>query len=388
MEKKKRIAFFHSSFPAGGTERVTMDITEYVTAHHCEVYVMACRWNRDKKDIPHITPVDLPDEARLSSIENAKAIIRALNELEIDVFVLPIHMLGSLDLIRKETSCKIIFSLHNKPLWEVSCLLYQKKKNADTFLKKLEWYLITYPKAAWLKKYDKRYIRQYRNVYDKVDAFTVLCDEYKSELIERMHLSPSDNKIVAIGNTEKAVECPQLAKKKQIIFVGALSYEHKRVDRLIDIWGMIGKQAPDWELILVGDGVDKKMFENQVKRMRLERIHFAGSTNRPQDYYKDAAIVCLTSTFEGWGLCLTEGQANGVIPVVFDSYAAAHHIVGPSGVNGFLIPPFDKKEYARVLLSLMNDPQLREKIQKNVLSKSKTYSPQAAGEKWMELFNR
>lgn len=381
----KRIAFFHQEFPSGGTERVTMDIAEYVARHHCEVYVFA---RLVKHDVPHLTIIELPDKKDNDSRENADFIISKFNELHIDVFVLPIYVLRSLEYILEHTSCKLIFSLHNKPLWESSSRLYGKKKRSKgSLLKMLIWYGITYPKEKLLRQYDRRFLKQYERVYGLADAFTVLCPEFKDELVEKMHLPAADNKIVVMPNTEKTVEHPRLDKKKQILFVGTLSYEHKRVDRLIDIWGMIYKQAPEWELILVGDGAERKMFEEQAAKMKLERIRFAGHSDHPQEYYQDAAIICLTSTFEGWGLCLTEGQANGVIPVVFDSYAAAHHIVGPSGINGFLVPPFDKKEYARVLLKLMNDPVMLKKMQQNVIRKAKEYAPEVVGEKWLQLFD-
>lgn len=381
----KRIAFFHQEFPSGGTERVTMDIAEYVARHNCEVYVFA---RLVKNDVPHLTIIQLPDKKDNDSRENADFILSKFNELHIDVFVLPIYVLRSLEHILEHTSCKLIFSLHNKPLWESSSRLYGKKKRSKgSLLKMLIWYGITYPKEKLLRQYDRRFLKQYERVYGLADAFTVLCQEFKDELVEKMHLPPADNKIVVMPNTEKTVEHPRLEKKKQILFVGTLSYEHKRVDRLIDIWGMIYRQAPDWELMLVGDGAERKMFEEQAAKMKLERIRFVGHSDHPQEYYQDAAIICLTSTFEGWGLCLTEGQANGVIPVVFDSYAAAHHIVGPSGVNGFLVPPFDKKEYARVLLKLMNDPSMQKEMQQNVIRKAKEYAPEVVGKKWLQLFD-
>lgn len=381
----KKIAFFHERFPAGGTERVTMDIAEYVAAHDCETFVFTPIVGKEVS--PYITTVELPDKKNRNSKENADFFIKKFNELGIDVFVLPIYVLDSLEYILKYTSCKLIFSLHNKPLWETSCRLYGKKKRSmGSFLKMLVWYGITYPKVKWFGQYDRRYLKLYKRVYHLADAFTVLCEDYKNELVERMHLSPTDNKLVVMPNTERAVANPNLNKKKQVLFVGTLSYEHKRVDRLIDIWGMVYKQAPEWELLIVGDGMEREMFEKQAEQMRLERIHFVGHSNCPQKYYNDAAIICLTSTFEGWGLCLTEGQANGVIPIVFDSYGAAHHIVGPTGINGFLIPPFDKKKFANTLLDLMNNPQLQKEMQQNVMHKSREYAPEIVGDKWLQLF--
>ena len=109
---------------------------------------------------------------------------------------------------------------------------------------------------------------------------------------------------------------------------------------------------------------------------------------RSSDLYDDASILCLTSTFEGWPLCLTEAQANGVVPIAFDCSAGVHHILAPSGTNGFLIPCFDIQKYADTLLHLMNDESLLAEMQQQVLTKSKEYASEIVGEKWKNLFDK
>ena len=85
-----------------------------------------------------------------------------------------------------------------------------------------------------------------------------MCDGYKTELEQILKL-PKQNKISVIHNSERIIEDLNLdRKKKQIVFVGNMTYENKRVDRLLDIWGMIFERVPDWELILVGGGQEKE----------------------------------------------------------------------------------------------------------------------------------
>ena len=42
---KRRILFFHSEFPAGGAERVTMDIADFVAQYGYETYVITHQIN-------------------------------------------------------------------------------------------------------------------------------------------------------------------------------------------------------------------------------------------------------------------------------------------------------------------------------------------------------
>ena len=165
-----------------------------------------------------------------------------------------------------------------------------------------------------------------------------------------------------------------------------MTYENKRVDRLLDIWGMIFERVPDWELILVGGGQEKENLQKQSVHMGLKRVVFAGGTSNVQPYYDDASVFCLTSTFEGWPLCLSEAQANGVVPIAFNCCAGIEEMLSPSGVNGILISPFDMHEFADALYQLLISPELLDKMRHNVILKSYNYSLDKIGKQWGDLF--
>jgi glycosyltransferase involved in cell wall biosynthesis len=77
-----------------------------------------------------------------------------------------------------------------------------------------------------------------------------------------------------------------------------MTYENKRVDRLLDIWGMIFERVPDWELILVGGGQEKETYNKILYIWGLKRVVFAGGTSNVQPFYDDASVFCLTSTLK------------------------------------------------------------------------------------------
>jgi glycosyltransferase involved in cell wall biosynthesis len=167
-----------------------------------------------------------------------------------------------------------------------------------------------------------------------------------------------------------------------------MTYPDKRIDRLIHIWDKIYKQVPDWELLLVGEGPEKKKLEKTVTQLGSQHIYFMGHSTNVDEFYKNAAILCLTSTTEGWPLCLTEAQANGVIPIAYGCSDGVKTILSPSGINGFIIPPFKSREYAKTLIKLLKNIQLQKTMQKNVITKSKEYSIDNIGRKWIQLFDK
>lgn len=146
--------------------------------------------------------------------------------------------------------------------------------------------------------------------------------------------------------------------------MGRLSYADKRVDRLIDIWNILKGKTAGWQLIIVGEGDEKKKLEAYVKKLNLTNVEFAGFCNNPKQYYDRASILCLTSSFEGWGLVLTEAQANGIVPIAFECSDGVKSILSPNEINGLLIPPFDLEAYAKKLLFVMNNTEARKRIQK------------------------
>ncbi|WP_294080872.1 glycosyltransferase [Proteiniphilum sp. UBA5384] len=382
---KKKILFLHDTFPAGGAERITIDIANYITTFGYEVYVSARTLNVCENK--SIQVIELPDKKTIDSHINIDFLTRTVKELHIDIFVLVVLQLVELfEEIHTKTGCKLVFSLHSIPLWEITHHLYEKKnKSRGSIGKMLEWHLLTYPKTMWLRKYDKPMINTYDRIYQLADAYTVLCDEYKREYLRKW--APSQDKIDVIYNTERVVETVNLDKKKQVMFAGRLTYADKRIDKLLKIWKRVYKKAEEWELIIVGDGPEREHLERYVNRKRIERIKFAGYTNDVQSYYNDASILCLTSVYEGWPLCLSEAQANGVIPVAFDCTAGVREMLSPSEVNGFLIPPFKLGRYAKTLLALIKDTEKQNAMRPGLIAKAAQYSPDIVGENWLNLFD-
>lgn len=194
---KRRILFFHGEFPAGGAERVTMDIADFVAQYGYETYVITHQINSGSYS--NIKVIEFQGGGDVDSQENADFIIHTLNSLKIDIFILPICLLSRLDFIKSKVDSKLIFACHSTPFWEITARLHRRRGRArGSFFKMLEWGLLTYPKIVWLKKYDSFFINQYKFVYDQVDAFTVLCEEYKQILLNKMGVSLDEQKVHVI----------------------------------------------------------------------------------------------------------------------------------------------------------------------------------------------
>ena len=381
----KKIAFIHDIFPGGGAERVTLDIAEHLQKERADYqcYVFTPKITEELcteqvKSLISIIPIRKEPEERSKDIENL-----IISE-EINLIVQVVQPIRDIRNICNRTGCKVIFANHGEPFWQRYAILRKRKKR---ILNRLFWHLGV--KNKYVKRGRARAIAIERTLqhYTDCDIYTVLCEGYKQETCKAFGIRPEDSKIRVIENAERIIKDVTYDKEKIIMFCGRLENTSKRLDRLLRIWGKVQHCLPDYKLLIVGDGEYRKNMELQIAREKLERVDMVGRQANVEPYYRKASIVCLTSQTEGWGLCLTEAQAHGCIPIAFGCTAGVKEILSPSGTNGFIVTPFDEEQYAKTLLDIAAmDKKEQYQIRRNAVNKRSQYSLEIIMKKWEELF--
>jgi glycosyltransferase involved in cell wall biosynthesis len=158
----------------------------------------------------------------------------------------------------------------------------------------------------------------------------------------------------------------------------------KKVDYLIKIWGLISNNFPNWELSILGDGIDKSYLESNVKCLGLERVNFYGSCD-PIPFYKRAKILCMTSSYEGFPLVLLEAQVFGTVPIAFSSFSSINDII-EHYKNGILVKPFQINNYKEELSKLMLNEEFRQGLSENGKINVIKYSLENISDMWILLF--
>ena len=151
-------------------------------------------------------------------------------------------------------------------------------------------------------------------------------------------------------------------KDNRVLFVGRLYSEVKGCDKLLRIWKEATKDIKDWHLDIVGDGRDKQNLIELAKELDIKNCSFHGYCD-PQPFYEKAQIFCMTSIYEGFGMVLTEAMQHGVVPIAFNSYSSVHDII-TDNKDGYIIPAFNEKVYAKSLRELINNKNIRTKFAK------------------------
>lgn len=380
-----KVAFYYTSEinpNVGGTERVTYAIAHQLQKQGVDFIYIALKrlW---VKEPGNEYQYYLPNSDYLICDENIRFVDELLRKQQIDVLVNQDSFdAGNEFCTRKHfPDVKCLTVIHYN-LFGSSTYVGDSIRELYLLGKTSKVKYIIQCLALPYYKYQARKRREdmLRKIYDMADHVVVLSEADKRDF-------PVENKnrlhIITNPVTLPSIEIPQ--KEKRVLYVGRMVYNQKRVDYLLRAWQIVEQKHPEWSLDLLGDGTCLDYYKKLSQNLRLEHVVFHGNQS-PQDYYKRASIFCMTSSYEGFGLVLTEAMLAGAVPVAFKSFEAISDIIEHE-VDGMLVSPFDIKEYARTIQKLIDNDELRAKMSAFAQMKVKKFAIDKIGHDWLMLLN-
>lgn len=386
-----KICFITSEYVSptrGGVERVTYTLTKELKRKQIEVVVICAKGpiTENEKD-PDIKVLPQNNETWGKYLSNL------LKKENIEIIINQSHESNIFELCKdasKDNDCKLITVMHTDPLSvlkgitdiDVPARFLDNRRNKT--ISSLTW-LFRYPYRYYNRK---RFLREKLNrIYIHSDAIVLLSDRFKESFTTIAQLKEK-TKLYTISNPIEIFPHKTTIKEKVILYVGRMDFSAKRPDRIVRIWEKLYSNHPDWKCIMVGDGPAKAELINYCETRQIHNIEFIGRTN-PLYYYETSAILCVTSTFEGFGLVIAEAQSKGMIPIAYNSYEAIKDLI-KDGYTGFLIKPFNQKAYIATLNKLMQNEELRKTCQNNIEHSLniQRFSKTKIADEWLNLFNR
>ncbi|MBN1464036.1 MAG: glycosyltransferase [Paludibacteraceae bacterium] len=113
-------------------------------------------------------------------------------------------------------------------------------------------------------------------------------------------------------NELTSYEQPQPIKTKTIITIGRIGTEQKNTDMLLSAITIVGN-LNDWQIFIIGP--IEQSFKSNINSFFSKNpqfatnVHFTGNIEDRKtlcEYYQKSSCFILTSTFESWGIVLTE----------------------------------------------------------------------------------
>ena len=185
---------------------------------------------------------------------------------------------------------------------------------------------------------------------------------------------------------------PWLQIKKKIIFIpNPVSFKTKRkinnnsktvlaltslkkrkgLNYLIRAWEILSMKHPDWELEIVGSGIEKESLEKLITQLEIKSIKMTPATKDVLKHYLNSSIFINSSVIEGYGMPILEAMECGLPVVAFENvgskFFVENNITGLLGQNG------NVKLLAENISKLISDSDLRIYMGKNGIKKAEEF---------------
>jgi glycosyltransferase involved in cell wall biosynthesis len=164
---------------------------------------------------------------------------------------------------------------------------------------------------------------------------------------------------------------------KVVTFVSRLVWE-KNLQTFVDVAKKLGGKIKP---MIVGNGPAMKDLQNMLPEAHFTDFITGDELARA---YASSDIFLFPSETETFGNVTLEAMSSGLPCVVADAPGSKSLI--ESGVNGYLAPPRDTKEFAKCVEAIAEDDALREKMGKTARQKAMAYSWENVNSKLLENY--
>lgn len=175
--------------------------------------------------------------------------------------------------------------------------------------------------------------------------------------------------------------------KKRIVNISLLSDKQKNVSGIIKaIHRILSNGRNDFELHIIGDGVDRERLEDLAKSLELygEYVVFHGMKNQEEvsKFLQTADFLITNSNYETFSVATAETIAHGV-PVVATRCGGPEDFVTPD--EGILIEPNNQKELEDAIIYMLDNCHKYDRQKLIEYAKSK-FSYDVVGRQFYEMY--
>lgn len=205
-------------------------------------------------------------------------------------------------------------------------------------------------------------------------------DQLREYPFSRVRLMPNPVRLPGIPSRSAAGDAIRIA------FVGRF-HPVKRIPLLLRAVSLASREIPV-ELELVGGGPEEGYMKAEVERLGLNQcVRFHGWIPDPENVLASCHLLAMTSQYEGFPMALVEAMALGVVPVVFDVPGGLRDIVTHEE-TGFLLPDGDVAAFARCIVLLHGNGDLRSRISEAARSETERFRSDAIARRWLRMLER
>ncbi|WP_456268104.1 glycosyltransferase family 4 protein [Kushneria sp. AK178] len=173
---------------------------------------------------------------------------------------------------------------------------------------------------------------------------------------------------------------------KTVLAVGRLNHQ-KGFDRLLEAWAQIrhqtGADHDEWQLVILGSGEEDNALKASIARLAIEQsVTMVPATSDVSSHYHRAAILAMTSRFEGFPMVLLEAQAHRLPIVAFDCDTGPAEII-EHDQSGYLVEQDNIADFARQLGKLMGEKDKRIEFSNHAAQSIQRFDIEPIANRWI-----
>ncbi|MCM1264221.1 MAG: glycosyltransferase family 4 protein, partial [Butyrivibrio sp.] len=169
----------------------------------------------------------------------------------------------------------------------------------------------------------------------------------------------------------------------RIVAVGRVD-SNKNHEMIIRAFDKIADEFPDTSLVIYGEGECRERLQKLVEELGLsKRVSLPGSVTDISDKIYQSSIFVLSSDSEGMPNALLEAMSLGIPCISTDCPCGGPKELIKDGENGFLIPIGDVDALTDRLRMLFSDEEMAERIGKQAAKLAELYSPDKVNDEWL-----
>jgi glycosyltransferase involved in cell wall biosynthesis len=159
----------------------------------------------------------------------------------------------------------------------------------------------------------------------------------------------------------------------------------KNIGRLLRAFAIAHEHAPV-RLLIAGDGAERPRLETRARELGIAHsVQFLGAVDRPESVLSELDILALSSDTEQMPNAVLEAMA-AALPVVSPDVGDVRTMLAPDNAP-FVVNRDDGTALGRALISLVDQPQLRQEIGlANLIRVQQEFSHTTMVSRWRSVF--
>lgn len=363
-----RVLLFIHSLHGGGAERVAADLSAHWAGMGREVMVVTQASAEGdvytlhpsvRREVLHTAGEGGGLRGIWSNVQRVRALRRVIKAFRPDIVLGMMTTASVLSVLASAgLACRVIATEHTHPPSQALSGFWQRLRR------------LTYPRAA------------------RVVALTRGTAQWIEQHVPGSRLAVIPNPVHwPLPKGQPVLAPASNAGRRRLLAVGRL-HADKGFDLLLQAYARLAPSHPDWDLVILGEGGERRALEAQVREAGLQdRVSLPGRAGNVGDWYQSADLYVLTSRFEGLSNTLLESMASGLAAVAFDCDTGPREIVR-EGVDGVLVRPNgDVDALCRELGAVMGDEAARLRMAEAATAVRERFSAERVLGLWEELFD-